>query len=287
MLPTQSNPPSQLCCMLPDRAAMPQVIAAGLCSAAAAAAAAPTVLQSCAPCGSSGCTYSPSSSSSNSRSHLARQHTACDGAQLHQSACPVGFSCQHQHNQGWLCLPLLQGAAVSAAEGELKPATTTSDVDRRSLAQIIPDSPAVATRTTNTTAADSSAAGGSTAAGTAGINSALAPRAMGEAAPLSNSSAGTNTTTNSALVPRRGLATNETAPGAAGSNSSNTQAGGNTRGALPVANCPAGQTAVGSQCVKSGSIGAASSGGLGATGPGWKVQWLVNSMFLAVVFMFA
>lgn len=262
-------------------AAATQFAAAVLCSAEVAVAATSTGLQPYAACDSTGCSHSPSSTSSSSQP-AGRQHTGCKSAQRHLPACPVGFSCQQQRSQGWLCLPDNQGAtAAPAADATQQAAASTYDIERRSLAEIVPDNPAVATRTTNSTAAGSPPPAGSTAAGAAN-NSALAPRATGDAAPAANSTAGSNLTANAAVTPR---ASNETAAGA--SNSSSTQAAANTRQAVPLANCPAGQTAIGSQCVKSGTVGTASSGVLDAMSPGHVLRWLVISMCLAVLMMSA
>jgi hypothetical protein len=173
-------------------------------------------------------------------------------------------------------------AAVTSAHTILQPHTPIdSSVQRRSLAQIIPDNlnPAVATRTTNTTAPGATPAEAGTAAGS-DSNPAIAPRSTRETAPTSNTSADSNSTANPAVAPRTA---NETLPSA--SDSSTTQST-NTgqRGSIPLADCPAGQMAVGSQCAPSNAVEAASSGAaLRASCGSRMLQWLASTALLAML----
>ncbi|KAF6255478.1 hypothetical protein COO60DRAFT_1535077, partial [Scenedesmus sp. NREL 46B-D3] len=150
----------------------------GMWSAAAAAAATPTTLQPYALCGSSACTASPL---------VGSKQLACQGVSKHGLACPAGYSCQHQRNQAWVCSPAPE--AASAATPRVQAATQTAK-SRRSLAQaqVTPDNPAVATRTTDTTVAGSPPGAGSAVA--ADSNPAVDPRTTGETAPASATSSG-------------------------------------------------------------------------------------------------
>jgi hypothetical protein len=192
-------------------------------------------------------------------------------------------------------------SAAAAAAAHSQAIQGPAGVQLRSLAQIIQDNmnPAVATRTTNTTAPGASPAAGSTAADS-DSNPAVDPRTDGQTAPASNTSAGSNSTANPAVDPRTDGETAPTSDASAGSNlllnstanetlpsagnSSTTQVNNGQRGSIPLANCPAGQMALGAQCVPSNAVGAASSGAaLRAVCDVRVLQWLASTALLAVV----
>jgi hypothetical protein len=81
------------------------------------------------------------------------------------------------------------------------------------------------------------------------------------------------------VAPRTG---NETLPSLAG-NSSTTQSNQGQRGSIPLADCPAGQMALGAQCVPSNAVGATTSGAALRACDNRVLQWLAIAALLAVL----